>query len=134
MLTWHIQEVRGSRWGPLYGYGIVAEAAHLSTFCVKTTNGTLPAGDFEVVTQYYNANNNGFGFIAAQDMSKLGLNRYDKWSGAGVGYLPEQIGSYNLTPGGQERRLPQPCRQVHYTRLCRAGRTLPHLRSGAGQS
>ncbi len=85
--------------GSLYGYGIGNEAAHLGTFCVKRTNGALPSGDYEVVTQYYNANNNGFGFIVAQDMAKAGINRYNQPSGAGVGWLPAQVGSYNLTPG-----------------------------------
>ncbi|MEE8267951.1 MAG: hypothetical protein V3R97_03480 [Gemmatimonadales bacterium] len=105
---WALQQLIGEKWTPLYGYGIVAEAAHLSTFCVKTTSGVLSPGDYEVVTQYYNANNNGFGFIAAQDMSLVGLNRYDKWSGAGVGWLPEQLGSYNLSPGVAKGDYPSP--------------------------
>ena len=103
---WHIQEVRGSRWGPLYGYGIVAEAAHLASFCVKSNPGALPPGDYEVITQYYNANNNGMGFIAAQDMSQLGLNTYNNFSSAGVGYIPKQVGSYNLTPGVKKGDYP----------------------------
>ena len=105
---WHIQRLEGSKWGPLYGYGIVAEAAHLGTFCVKTTGGVLPAGDYEVISEYYNANNNGFGFIVAQDMFQLGLNTYDNFSGAGVGYLPRQVGSYNLTPGVKKGDYPSP--------------------------
>ena len=105
---WQIQWLDGNRWTPLYGYGIVAEVAHLGTLCVKTVDGALPAGDYEVVTQYYNLNNNGFGFVAAQDLSQLGLNRYDHFSGAGVGYLPKQLGSYNLTPGVNKGDYPSP--------------------------
>ena len=105
---WQIQALVGSKWSPLYGYGIVAESAHLGTLCVKTASGALPAGDYEILTQYYNANNNGFGFIAAQDLSQLGLNTYDNWSGAGVGYLPKQIGSYNLSPGVKKGDYPSP--------------------------
>ena len=105
---WQIQALVGSRWTPLYGYGIVAESAHLATLCVKTTGGALAPGDYEVITQYYNANNNGFGFIAAQDMSQLSLNTYDNPSGAGVGLLPKQVGSYNLTPGVKKGDYPSP--------------------------
>ena len=99
---WHIQQLVGSKWGSVYGYGIGNELAHLGSFCVKTTTGTLAPGDYELVTKYYNANNNGFGVIIAQDMATVGFNTYDNLTGAVVGYVPEQVGAHNITPGVKE--------------------------------
>ena len=45
---WHIQQLVGSKWGSVYGYGIGNELAHLGSFCVKTTTGTLAPGDYEL--------------------------------------------------------------------------------------
>ncbi|GAB4186912.1 MAG: hypothetical protein Tsb002_11740 [Wenzhouxiangellaceae bacterium] len=94
---WHIQQIVGHVWKPLYGYGIGNEAAHLSTFCVKNTAGALPTGDYTVVTRYYNLNNNGFGALFAQDMTDAGLNNYN--AGVTYGKVPVQIGATKITSG-----------------------------------
>lgn len=95
---WHIQQVIGHEWTPLYGYGIADQAAHLSTFCVKqTASAQMPAGDYELVTRYYNINNNGFGTIFAQPMSNVGQNTYN--SPVFDGVVPRQYNSVNVTAG-----------------------------------
>lgn len=95
---WHIQQVIGHEWTPLYGYGIGNEAAHLSTLCVKSTNSAqLPVGDYEIVTQYYNVNNNGFGALVAQPMADVGKNIYNDPVTYGV--VPKQYNSVKITSG-----------------------------------
>jgi len=84
-------------------------SGHLASFCIKSTPGALPPGVYEVITQYYNANNNGMGFIAAQDMSQLGLEHLQQLLQCGCGLsLPKQVGSYNLTPGVKKGDYPRP--------------------------
>ncbi len=93
---WHIQQVIGHKWAPLYGYGIGNELAHLASFCVKSSNSPpLPAGDYEVATRYYNLNNNGFGAIFAQPMAQAGLNTYN--NPVTYGKVPRQVGSVKIT-------------------------------------
>lgn len=96
--NWQIQGADSEgKWYPIYGYGTNNELAHLGSLCIKTTPGVIPAGEYFSVVQYYNQNNNGFGHIHIQDMSKVGQNDYkDYYSGSG--YVPRQIGSFNITP------------------------------------
>ncbi|MGB0909067.1 MAG: hypothetical protein ACPGYT_01795 [Nitrospirales bacterium] len=68
--NWHIQgSDSAGRWYPLIGYGTNPELFHLGGLCVKT-KGSNP-GDYYVVTRYYNANNEGFGALWAQDLSQV---------------------------------------------------------------
>lgn len=93
---WHIQQVVGHEWAPLYGYGVGNELAHLGSFCVKNEDSTqLPAGDYALATRYYNQNNNGFGAVFAQPMALAGLNDYSDT--VTYGYVPEQLGSVKIT-------------------------------------
>lgn len=95
---WHIQQVIGHQWTPLYGYGIGNEAAHLSDLCVKNTGSAqLPAGDYSVVARYYNINNNGFGAIFAVPMTDAGKNTYDNH--VTNGDIPKQYNSVKITQG-----------------------------------
>ncbi len=95
---WHMQQVIGHQWTPLYGYGIGNEAAHLSTFCVKNNHSAqLPAGDYELVAQYYNINNNGFGAVISQPMVDVGKNIYNDPVTYGV--VPKQYNSVKITSG-----------------------------------
>ena len=93
---WHIQQIVGHKWGPLFGYGVGNELAHLATFCVKTrSSADLPAGDITVVTQYYNLNNQGFGAFFALPMANAGLNVFDDSPTNGV--VPAQQGAVKIT-------------------------------------
>ncbi len=93
---WHIQQVIGHKWTPLYGYGIGNELAHLATFCVKNQGSTqLPVGDYTLATRYYNQNNNAFGAVFAQPMDKAGLNIYH--ASVTNGKVPQQVGSVKIT-------------------------------------
>jgi hypothetical protein len=101
--NWHMQGIDSAgRWYPILGYGTNPELFHLGAFCVKTT-GASP-GDYLVATRYYNANNEGFGALWAQDLSLTGLNTYDKSTYWGI--LPRQVGSYLLTQGVNSNDYP----------------------------
>lgn len=101
--NWHIQGSDSvGRWFPMIGYGTNPELFHLGSFCVKT-KGSNP-GDYFVVTRYYNANNEGFGSLWAQDLSQLGLNTYDKNTSWGI--LPQQVGSFKITNGVNSNDYP----------------------------
>lgn len=102
---WHIQQVIGHQWTPLYGYGIGNEAAHLSAFCVKNTGSAqLSVGDYSLVTRYYNVNNNGFGALIAQPMVDAGKNTYNNPVTYGV--VPKQYNSVKVTSNVTTRDLP----------------------------
>ncbi len=101
--NWHIQGSNSAgRWYPMIGYGTNPELFHLGSFCQKT-KGSNP-GDYYVVTRYYNANNEGFGALWAQNLSQVGLNTYDKNTSWGI--LPQQVGSYKLTNGVNSNDYP----------------------------
>ena len=101
--NWHIQgSDSAGRWYPVIGYGTNPELFHLGGLCVKT-KGQNP-GDYFVVTKYYNANNEGFGALWAQNLSTVGLNTYDKNTSWGL--IPQQVGSYKLTTGVNSNDYP----------------------------
>ncbi len=101
--NWQIQGVDSAgRWYPIAGYGINPELFHLGAFCVEPSGPN--AGDYFVGTRYYNANNEGFGALWAQDLSKVGLNTYDNSTYWGI--LPRQVGSYKLTQGVNSNDYP----------------------------
>ena len=101
--NWHMQgSDSAGRWYPLIGYGTNPELFHLGGLCIKT-KGSNP-GDYFVVTRYYNANNEGFGSLWAQNLSQIGLNTYDKNTSWGI--LPQQVGSFKLTNGVNSNDYP----------------------------
>jgi hypothetical protein len=103
--NWHIQGSNSAgRWYPIIGYGTNPELFHLGGFCVKTKGSNT--GDYFVVTRYYNANNEGFGALWAQDLSQVSLNTYDKQTSWGI--LPQQVGSYKVTTGVNSNDFPAP--------------------------
>ena len=103
--NWHIQGSNSAgRWYPIIGYGTNPELFHLGGFCVKTKGSNT--GDYFVVTRYYNANNEGFGALWAQNLSQISLNTYDKQTYWGI--LPQQVGSYKVTTGVNSNDYPAP--------------------------
>ena len=101
--NWHQQGIRSDGyWYPLLGYGINPELIHLGTFCVKTT-GADP-GDYFVGVRYYNANNEGFGSLWRQDLSKAGINTYDNQTQWGI--IPKQYGAVKISTGVKSSDYP----------------------------
>lgn len=98
--NWQVQGMDSEgKWHPLFGYGTNNELAHLGTFCVKTapkaSSVSPPPGEYFLVTQYYNLNNQGFGHIRMQNMANLGQNLLNGYRDGGL--VPLQVGSYKLT-------------------------------------
>ena len=100
---WHTQGMDSEgRWFPIAGFGIHPELIHLGTLCVKT-KGANP-GDYFVGARYYNANNEGFGTLWSQDLSRLGVNAYDvttQWA-----TKPRVIGATKITQGATSSDYP----------------------------
>lgn len=93
---WEIQGIDSNgKWYPIIGYGANPEAYHLSTYCLKT-KGTSP-GEYLVAARYYNTNNEGFGNLWRQDLTKVGVNTYDDDTSWGI--LPRQTGSAMISQG-----------------------------------
>ena len=111
MRSWEIQVSKSNyQWSPGVGYGINAELAlHLHTI-VTRTNGGLE--DWLVSTFYYNQNNNGFGTLLANPVSKLGQNMevaggsYNYMLGSAWAKLPRQVGLFHVFSNGTPNDYP----------------------------
>ena len=93
---WHIQKLDSEgRWGPLTGYGHGDQLFHLGTFCVGDPEQPGLKKDYFVGAKYYNINNEAFGSLWRQDLSKIGKNSYGNFSGSHT-KVPRQDGAFEL--------------------------------------
>jgi mono/diheme cytochrome c family protein len=94
---WHIQKLDSEgRWESLTGYGHGDQLFHLGTFCVGDPEQPGLMKDYFVGAKYYNINNEAFGSIWRQDLSKIGKNSYDNFLGTHT-TVPRQDGALELT-------------------------------------